>query len=321
MLKTTLKVLFVLSILGYLYLNGDIDFNLLSYLKNQEKAITVYLLALLINIIILSERFRVLLDYYCKEKNNFFLILKGVWIGQFFSTFIPSSFSGDVLKGVYLKRNGVELQKRTLAFCLFTDRFIAMISMLFISLLVTFFSGETLFLLGDHLKQIEALNMILFIGCIFILYLVYFNNNFTYYILNLFKNDFLMRARSFLEQGQILAGLPKIIVIKVFLWTLLSQTICIYGMWYILNSVTSSGFTLIFVFLLAPLSVIVTSLPFAPLGLGAGHLLFANLFQMIGISDGATLFNIVLLHHFVINLIGAYPFITNKFGYSEKALS
>ncbi len=63
-----------------------------------------------------------------------------------------------------------------------------------------------------------------------------------------------------------------------------------------------------------PVGALMTALPLAPGGLGVGHAAFENLFNMIGLTGGANVFNVFFLGSMSLNLLGAIPylFLTNN---------
>ena len=58
-----------------------------------------------------------------------------------------------------------------------------------------------------------------------------------------------------------------------------------------------------------PLGIITMILPISPAGLGVGHVAFDRLFTMIGLHDGATVFNGYLIGILVPCLAGVFPYL------------
>jgi uncharacterized membrane protein YbhN (UPF0104 family) len=59
-----------------------------------------------------------------------------------------------------------------------------------------------------------------------------------------------------------------------------------------------------------PLGVLTMIIPIAPAGLGVGHVAFERLFSMIGLHDGATVFNVYLIGQLTPCLLGVFPYLT-----------
>ena len=66
--------------------------------------------------------------------------------------------------------------------------------------------------------------------------------------------------------------------------------------------------------LVFPIGILITVIPLAPGGLGVGHLAFNSLFAVIGLENGATIFNIYILSLLVLNLCSgiAYLFVKSR---------
>jgi glycosyltransferase 2 family protein len=63
---------------------------------------------------------------------------------------------------------------------------------------------------------------------------------------------------------------------------------------------------------LVPLGLLVTAIPIAPAGLGVGHVAFLSLFHIIGVSQGANLYTLYMLSYVVINLSGAFLYVSAR---------
>ncbi len=58
-----------------------------------------------------------------------------------------------------------------------------------------------------------------------------------------------------------------------------------------------------------PLGILTMILPISPAGLGVGHVAFERLFSMIGLHDGATVFNVYLIGQLAPCLLGVFPYL------------
>ena len=86
----------------------------------------------------------------------------------------------------------------------------------------------------------------------------------------------------------------------------------IYYYSYITDTVVGSNVSLFLLSIIFPIGNILIALPLAPGGLGVGHLAFDSLFQLIGIKDGANIFNLVFVINMSLNLLGAIPYFLMK---------
>jgi glycosyltransferase 2 family protein len=58
-----------------------------------------------------------------------------------------------------------------------------------------------------------------------------------------------------------------------------------------------------------PIGLLSLVLPIAPSGFGVGHLAFDRLFSIVGLHDGATVFNVFLLGQIMPNVVGLLPYL------------
>ena len=58
-----------------------------------------------------------------------------------------------------------------------------------------------------------------------------------------------------------------------------------------------------------PMGLLATAVPIAPSGAGVGHAIFDKLFNIVGVSGGASLFNLYFLCLILINLLGVIPYL------------
>ena len=126
-----LKVIVSLGLITLLV--NQVDFNkIVNILKNVDITMIVYaLILLIIQVFIATTRWqsvlkcqKIMLDY----KNT----LQIMWSGLFFNQAMPSSVGGDVIRGYYLKKQGMTLGRATLGVLM--DRLFGMIGLVLLVL-------------------------------------------------------------------------------------------------------------------------------------------------------------------------------------------
>ena len=126
-----LKVIVSLGLITFLI--NQVDFKgIVNILKNVDITMIVYALILLtIQVFIATTRWqfvlkcqKIMLDY----KNT----LQILWSGLFFNQAMPSSVGGDVIRGYYLKKQGMTLGRATLGVLM--DRLFGMVGLVFLVL-------------------------------------------------------------------------------------------------------------------------------------------------------------------------------------------
>jgi len=126
-----LKVVVSLGLITLLV--NQVDFNkIVNILKNVDITMIIYaLILLIIQVFIATTRWqyvlkcqKIMLDY----KNT----LQILWSGLFFNQAMPSSVGGDVIRGYYLKKQGMTLGRATLGVLM--DRLFGMIGLVLLVL-------------------------------------------------------------------------------------------------------------------------------------------------------------------------------------------
>jgi len=126
-----LKVIVSLGLITLLV--NQVDFNkIVNILKNVDITMIIYaLILLIIQVFIATTRWQYVLR--CQKimlgyKNT----LQILWSGLFFNQAMPSSVGGDVIRGYYLKKQGMTLGRATLGVLM--DRLFGMVGLVFLVL-------------------------------------------------------------------------------------------------------------------------------------------------------------------------------------------
>jgi uncharacterized membrane protein YbhN (UPF0104 family) len=94
-----------------------------------------------------------------------------------------------------------------------------------------------------------------------------------------------------------------------FLISVLNQFLNMLAFYIVASPFFEIHIPLSFAFTIIPIGLITVALPISPAGLGIGHALFQNIFSMVGIHNGASLFNLYFLISISVNLFGAIPYL------------
>jgi uncharacterized membrane protein YbhN (UPF0104 family) len=104
----------------------------------------------------------------------------------------------------------------------------------------------------------------------------------------------------------------RIDLIKCLGLSVVSQFFGILAFWVVSSPFYQVKIPLSYTFSFIPIGLIATAIPISPGGLGVGHVLFANLFMLVGIDNGASLFNLFYLTAFLHNFSGIIPYLYNR---------
>ena len=307
-------MLLVGSILVYLVQSGRLNFEKLMLFKDAPEILAM-MIGVLVLVVVPMATFRWWLllraiGVQVKPKQIFIL----TWIGNFFNTTLPGAVTGDVVKGYYVIKAQQE-EGRTRAFMtLLIDRFVGLFGLIVMAFLALVFNLE-LILSQERLHSLAWMITILFGGTV------------VFYTIALFP--FKEGCDPFIRLFQRLPA--KKISLKVYsafksyqqqkttlLLTLLLaigiHTLIALLFFQVANLMGIEDMELATQFFLMPIGLITVAIPLAPGGIGIGHAAFESLYQLVGYSGGADIFNLFIIVQLGVFLLGGIPY----FLYSSK---
>jgi glycosyltransferase 2 family protein len=311
---TSLKLIIAFGIVAMMAHSGKLDFAKLNIFLQDPfiAALAVFHFAAA-GIILSGYRWWSLLSKTSLILSKFRALLIH-WIGLLFNCILPGALGGDIIKGLYIIRENPETSRTPILTSILLDRIIGMtglfliagigcalqfnsliknpslhsVLLVVVSLIAGTFSMLSLVFMGD--KALERLRQTFFIGSFLRIQII----------------------KKILDTFRLYKSHPLTIV-KCLLLSILIQSIAITYIWFIVQhlnpnqQVPFSGFIAIL-----PLAILFTALPLAPGGIGVGHLAFDRMFAMIGISNGADVFNIYLVGTIALNMSGIIPYLLLK---------
>lgn len=296
-MKTILKLGFASGLIYWLYSSGKLQFTELE--QAFQNPFTIISSVLLFIFVIFGSAFRIkfILDHENKMSLSNIKLFLCNWIGAFFNTVIPGSVSGDLIKIFYIKDIYQQFTKKYLLFSIFADRLMGLFALVSMGALIGVLNLE-----GSEqaLRNLIYFNILVFAGIICFFTLLFFPPAFIHNLLAKISN----KLSDFWSQ----ALHRKFALAKMYLISFALQGIIIFIFWFVTNDLTSGKFTLVDAYTIVPFGFIITALPIAPAGLGVGHFAFQNLFQMIEIENGASLFNVYFCVYILTNITGTIPY-------------
>ncbi len=310
MISSILKFVFAGAIILWLFYSGKLDFSL--FVKTFKSgngpyfAILFYIFAVVLS----SYRWKIILEAKTIDPLPFKKILPINWIGLFFSTFLPGVVTGDVVKLLYIKDLHKNFSKTYLLTSIFIDRIIGLCGLLFLTGFISIIKYEALTSLSPEIKTLVHFNFFLFAGSMgFIvgLFLPLEVKNFFYSLL-IRVPKIGERLKSTLEQAWLI-GQFKLATLKCLFISILAQLLGITAIWLLTKPFYPSPVSLDLILGVVPIGLITVAIPISPSGAGVGHLIFEKIFNLIGVPNGASLFNIHFLVLILVNLFGVIPYI------------
>jgi uncharacterized protein (TIRG00374 family) len=282
-----LKWTFAIGILVLLLKSGKISLNELAvFLKKPQNAVLCFLI-LLANYLLCFYRWRLLLSAV-GLKIQYKMAVKLGMLGQFFSSIIPGTVGGDLVKAVYITKKFSNKKTAALS-SIVLDRVVGLLAIIILSG-VSYIAGYQIVHSQTHplIPLIEALGMSLALGAVSILLALSalslwgkklpnqlpkkYENRFWYpkveallEIIVCYKND--TRAL-----WQTLSLSLFVHALNMLCFWVIAVTIYGPGPWGLLKLST-------FV-MSAILGMIAMAIPVAPMGLGVGQVAFAAIFRI-----------------------------------------
>lgn len=305
-MKAILKIVFSFAILAWLVKTGKLNFSLVSQLLLEPGKIVIAIFALIFILVIVTYRWKMIVETRSLKNLPITPVLKGNWIGMFFNAVLPGSVSGDFIKIFYLKNLDPKFSKRFLLASSLIDRVIGLFGIIFLLGLNSLIFYKELSEKSLHVKQILDFNLLLTLGIIIGILSLFFIP----LKINTLLNKFPLKKHT-VEIWDFLVGIRSKLVGLIGL-SVVVQAIAVIVFWYLTKSFSDHPFELNQAFSFVPLGFIGLAIPIAPSGLGVGHMLFEELFKLYDITNGASLFNLYFLVQLIVNLLGVVPYITFK---------
>lgn len=316
------KLVFALGIVWLLLRSGRLSLEKVSHFVSKPSYFLNALALLAIAYVTNFYRWKVILRLV-EIEIPFLWSARLSMLGQFFSTFMPGSVGGDLVKAVYVARRYPGRRTYAVASVLL-DRFMGLFALIVLGA-IGFVFGRGHFALSAHpLRSLAVLAgwMLVAVSASGLLALVW---------VTMFPRGIAPVTPKFLERLPMSTRLknlydvvlsfqrhPKevwlafglaIFVQALNLVALLIIAASLYGMppWgaiYLDSFVAASC-----------LGLCLMALPLAPLGLGVGQVAFATMFAILGMADdsfGASVVTGYQLLNLILNLLGAYFYLSYK---------
>lgn len=310
MLKISLKFLFAFALLYWLISSGRLDFSLVkkSFIHGHQWLFAFLLLTA--QSALATFRYKSLLQTKSQKTVPFWSLLKINYIGLFFSSALPGAVTGDFIKLFYVKKLDSSFSKTFLITTTFLDRLLGLFALLFLSGTFSLLYFSEVITLSDKISHIILINLLLFFCALFIFVLLVSPSRFQDFVLNLIKKiPFFEKKLFFFFQTFFSFREKKMVLAFSFLLSFIIQFLNIIAFWIISSPFFEHPLPFPYIFTFIPVGLVATAIPVSPGGLGVGHVLFSNLFMLVNIKNGASLFNLYFLCNLSHNLLGAISYL------------
>lgn len=308
-LLNSAKFILALAILIWLVQSGKLDWTLLSKIFDHPVNLFVVVVVQLFVLGLITYRLRYLLSPRTSVRLPFKKLYLITWIGMFFSSVLPGSVTGDIIKVWYLKREDKSFSTPFLLFISFLDRLMGLTGLVLLMGLFSILNYQKLSALSEKLVPLLHFNFIL-VSVVFTALVIYF---FFPQLINallglLPKHSLKTRLEALWSD---LSGARKQIFTAIMTsFAVQFLSVLIFHILVSPHYTTNLDLTTLLSFI--PLGFMLVAIPISPGGLGVGHVAFQTLFGFAGESNGANLFNLYFVVMMCINLFGSVPWLMLK---------
>lgn len=316
MLKTillnTLKLLIAGALIGWLIGSGKLNFKLLAQLTEYPLAVIFAFLLSVFNFWLVSWRWKNILRARSLNELPLTGMLKITWIGQFFSSVLPGSVSGDLVKLLYIQGLDKSLSKKFVFASILIDRLMGLSGLILLVGLSSLFFSSHILENAPAMEPLLNMNYILSGLVLLSLLLFFFLSGWIRKLLLGFEGLAFSKV-----VGKIIGLWDDLVsikpqMLKAVLISLAVQFTGVLVFWSLIKPFVEGNMDFIQALAFIPLGLMTLALPVAPSGLGVGHAIFQKLFEFSGIQNGASLFNLYFVLTLSVNLLGVIPYLINR---------
>lgn len=316
MLKTffvnALKIIIVGGLIYWLISSGKLDFNLLARLKDYPFSVVLAILFCLTNILLCSFRWETILRARTQITLPISGLFKITWIGGFFSAVLPGSVTGDFVKILYVQKYDKNFTKKFIIASILIDRVMGLCGIILLVGLSSLIFGKKIIENAPGLQPLLNMNYILMALVLAGLGIFFFANNIIRTILVRFQaiafSNIIAKIISLWDD----LVLIKSKMIKGVGISIVVQFTAVMIFWSLIYPFVGDNMNFVQALAFIPTGLMALAIPIAPSGLGVGHAIFQKLFEMSGISNGASLFNLYFVVTLVVNIGGSIPYLLTK---------
>lgn len=309
----SLKLILAVGLIWWLVNSGKLDFSLLTKALENPLNLLFVIFLMMTTMSIAALRWKFILQYKHKTSLKLRHTFKANWVGLFFNCVLPGAVSGDLIKVFYVEHLNSSWSKKYLFATAFLDRLLGLFGLICVGAISCLLNYSYLTSLSPAIKNLVHFNFLLLFVIIVSFVMVFWFQTIP------------LKLSSSLKKFSLLSGILKKLEVmwedlcsfKHNLLIYLGMSMIVQGLavcvfWYVVSPFTDGAFELKHAFAVFPIGMITMAIPISPAGLGVGHYVFENLFQYIGFSGGASLFNIYFVILVVTSLTGVIPYLLHS---------
>jgi uncharacterized protein (TIRG00374 family) len=231
----------------------------------------------------------------------------------FFNVVIPGNVGGDVVKALYVAREEAPEKRTAILLIVFVERLVGLGALVLVASVVGVLRLPLLWA-NPQLRQLAIavgfLGICTLVGpALFVLAMRRAGDRVEAWTSG--TTPLAKLAGRLAAAARLLSSGPKQLLIALSL-SMLAHAGSMTLFTVLTRVITEQDVPFSSVATVFPLGLLTLMLPISPAGLGVGHVAFDRLFSMIGLHDGATVFNVYLIGQLTPCLVGVFPYLTLK---------
>lgn len=312
LITTFLKLFIAFALIYWLLKSGKLDLALLKELKKNPYGVIAAISLALANLWIISIRWRGILEARNSVHIPLLGLVKANWIGQFFSSVLPGSVTGDLIKIVYVQEYDKSFSKKFVFATILIDRVMGLCGLILLVGMTSVFFQNHILENAPATKPLLMFNYALAGLVIGGMIVFTFFDRLVHRIFIL--GEKILFPKIWQKFGDLWNDLVLIKkqMLKALCLSLLCQFFGVLIFWSLIYPFTAGKMDFVQALAFIPLGSMTLALPIAPSGLGVGHAIFQKLFEFSGISNGASLFNLYFVITLLVNVAGVIPYLLSK---------
>ncbi len=309
-LSFAFKLVVAVALLTWLARSGSLDFGKLRVLFANKTLLASSIGVWLLSVgVVSSSRWRLLLrlsGVHLSFGRAFMLQLTAL----FFNVVIPGNVGGDVIKSVYVAREYPNNNRASIFLVVFLERFLGMAGLAFMAGIAVLLALPKLWPIPEARPLVTTIGL-LCLGFLagpplFVVFVRAFGDKLRARLTG--ASRITRMLDQFLEAALLVSGRPAIMV-GALLMSMASHGAAMAYFTLLTNTLTGQATNYATIATVYPIGLLTLILPISPGGFGVGHMAFDGLFRMVGLSGGATVFNVFLISQLFPNLMGAVPYV------------
>ena len=228
----------------------------------------------------------------------------------FFNVVVPGNVGGDVVKALYVARDEDPSKRTTILLLVFVERLIGLGALVLVASIVAVLNGSMLWQ-NPQLRQLAMavafLGVCTLVGpALFVLAMRRAGDRLEAWTTG--TTIIAKLANRLVASARLLSAGPKHLLYALFP-SMIAHTATILFFTVLTRVILAEDVPFSSVATVYPLGILTMILPISPAGLGVGHAAFDFLYKMIGLHDGATVFNVYLIGILTPCLSGVIPYL------------